>query len=165
MSSNSKDQRIIEELYSKILEEGSRNSHLYSGADVSKFNPKVHENPNVSISRGHEFKIADSDNNEDDSVKGKLKKLLSDRTLGLPEEIDDSHLESLLAQYGLSDDAGDEEDITGSEVAFASKDSDSEEDEEDLYPESFNTENYLIATKEAKKNPKASDTTASYLGK
>lgn len=150
MSSNSKDQRSLEALYEniKIRDTGE--------VDLAR-HEMGHENQNT-------FNVQ-TKGIEDDSVKGKLKKLLSDRTLGLPEEIDDSHLESLLAQYGLSDDAGDEEDITGSEVAFSSKDSDSEEDEEDLYPESFNTENYLIATKEAKKNPKASDTTASYLGK
>lgn len=149
MSSNSKDQRSLEALYENI-----------KIRDTGEVDLRSHEQDPANQ---HNFSVQTNDI-EDDSVKGKIKKLLSDRTLGLPEEIDDSHLESLLAQYGLSDDAGDEEDITGSEVAFASKDSDSEEDE-DLYPESFNTENYLIATKEAKKNPKASDTTASYLGK
>lgn len=149
MSSNSKDQRSLEALYENI-----------KIRDTGEVDLRRHEQDPANQ---HNFSVQTNDI-EDDTTKGKLKKLLSDRTLGLPEEIDDSHLESLLAQYGLSDDAGDEEDITGSEVAFASKDSDSEEDE-DLYPESFNTENYLIATKEAKKNPKASDTTASYLGK
>lgn len=149
MSSNSKDQRSLEALYENI-----------KIRDTGEVDLRSHEQDPANQ---HNFSVQTNDI-EDDTTKGKLKKLLSDRTLGLPEEIDDSHLESLLAQYGLSDDAGDEEDITGSEVAFASKDSDSEEDE-DLYPESFNTENYLIATKEAKKNPKASDTTASYLGK
>ena len=150
MSSNSKDQRSLEALYENI-----------KIRDTGEVDLRSHEQDPANQ---HNFSVQTNDI-EDDTTKGKIKKLLSDRTLGLPEEIDDSHLESLLAQYGLSGDAGDEENITGSEVAFSSKDSDSEEEDEDLYPESFNTENYLGATKEAKKNPRASNTTSSYLGK
>lgn len=149
MSSNSKDQRSLEALYENI-----------KIRDTGEVDLRRHEEDPANQ---HNFSVQTKDT--DDTTKGKIKKLLSDRTLGLPEEIDDSHLNSLLAQYGLANDVEGEEDITGSEVAFSSKDSDSEEEEESLYPESYNTENYLGATKEAKKNPKASDTTASYLGK
>jgi hypothetical protein len=147
MYSNSKDQKSIEDLYSKILSEDFETSHE---AEARPVHPEE-TSSNVPTSG--------------DSVKDKVKNLIKSGKLSSVNTEDEDHINSLLAEFGLSDEAPEEDESASHD---AESDFSSENEEKSFYPqeESYNTASYLSAAGKKKQIVnESSSSTSHYMPK